>query len=150
MTTLVFLLFIIWSLLIVKLLIFPYTCRFHKVVQKSAQVSWCCFWRSDLLFKSQRHVSICTSRSKAPPQGKFKLGEFFSSLALFCFMLFVSSKLSLISPFEYLKLAYTILRLQHKIYFKEIVYQGSTEQDAIASSLIATVKKIINGLSFNP
>ena len=63
-------------------------------------------------------------------------------------MLFVSSKLSLISPFEYLKYAYTILRLQHKIYFKDIVYQGSTEQDAIASSLITTVKKIINGLSF--
>ena len=34
---------------------------------------------------------------------------------------------------------------ESRYYFKEIVYQGSTKQDAVASSLMAAVKKIFNG-----
>ena len=37
---------------------------------------------------------------------------------------------------------------ESRYYFKEIVYQGSTKQDAVASSLMAAVKKIFNGPSF--
>ena len=37
---------------------------------------------------------------------------------------------------------------ESRYYFKGIVYQGSTEQDAVASSLMAAVKKIFNGPSF--
>jgi len=37
---------------------------------------------------------------------------------------------------------------ESRYYFKGIVYQGSTEQDTVASSLMAIVKKILNGPSF--
>ena len=37
---------------------------------------------------------------------------------------------------------------ESRYYFKGIVYQGSTEQDAVASSQMAAVKKIFNGPSF--
>ena len=37
---------------------------------------------------------------------------------------------------------------ESRYYFKGIVYQGSTEQDTVASSLMAVVKKILNGHSF--
>jgi len=37
---------------------------------------------------------------------------------------------------------------ESRYYFKEIVYQGSTEQDTVASSLTTVVKKILNGPSF--
>ena len=37
---------------------------------------------------------------------------------------------------------------ESKYYFKGIVYQGPTKLDAVASSLMAVVKKILNGLSF--
>jgi len=39
-------------------------------------------------------------------------------------------------------------RFESRYYCKGIVYQGSTEQDAVASSLMAVVKKILNGPSF--
>ena len=35
-----------------------------------------------------------------------------------------------------------------RYYFNGIVYQGLTEQDTVASSLMAIVKKILNGHSF--
>ena len=37
---------------------------------------------------------------------------------------------------------------ENRYYFKRIVYQGSTEQDAVVSSLMAIIKKILNGSSF--
>ena len=37
---------------------------------------------------------------------------------------------------------------ERRYYFKGIVYQGTTEQDTVASSLIAVVKMNLNGHSF--
>ena len=37
---------------------------------------------------------------------------------------------------------------ESRYYFKGIVYQGSTDQDTVVSSLLANVKKILNDSSF--